>query len=77
MPEDCLDACTRAEDILLGSLGIAEDARIVRVERTDCGYRGRAAWADGDEFDFESDEEPGELELWALEVLSSQGVKGG
>ena len=73
MSEDCLDAHTRAEDILLGSLGIAEDARVLSVERTSTGYRGRAAWADGEEFDFESEEELGELEMWALEVLNSQG----
>ena len=76
MTEDCLDEQTRAEDILLGSLGLAEDARIVSVERTAEGYRGRAAWSDGEEFEFESDDEPGELELWALRVLKIKEKAG-
>lgn len=77
MAEDGLDPHTRAEDILLGSLGLGEEARIVIVERTSDGYRGRAVWSDGEEFDFESEEEPGELELWALEVLAAPISKAG
>ncbi|RMG43871.1 MAG: hypothetical protein D6719_02970 [Candidatus Dadabacteria bacterium] len=67
--EDFLEATVRAEDILLGSLGFGEEARLLWVELTACGYRGRAVWPDGEEFDFESDEEPDDLQLWALGVL--------
>ncbi len=74
MSEDCLDPHTRAEDILLGALGIGEEAKIVCVERCDGGYRGRAVWPDGEEFDFASDEEPTELEVWALGVLQAEKV---
>ena len=40
----------------------------------------RVAIVDGrqiEEFDFESEDEPGDLELWALEVLGSQEKKHG
>ena len=59
----------RAEDILLGSLGYGEEAKIVTLERSATGYKGRATWPDGEEFDFESEDDLGELELWALSVL--------
>jgi hypothetical protein len=59
----------RAEDILLGSLGFGEDARVVSIERTSDGYQGVGKWADGEEFTFESDDELDELQQWALTVL--------
>ena len=59
----------RAEDILLGVLGFGEDARLVSVERTAAGYRGRAAWSDGEEFSFESEDPVDELQEWALKIL--------
>ena len=67
--DDFLDEHTRAQDILLGSLGFGEDALIVSVSRTDSGYRGVARWSDGEEFEFESDDEPSDLEAWALGIL--------
>jgi len=72
MPEDCLDERTRAEDILLGSLGFGEEAKLLSVEKTACGYRGKARFSDGEVFDFESEEEPGNLENWALDVLCAK-----
>lgn len=66
---DDLSPQVRAEDILLGSLGYGEDARIVSVERIPAGYRGIGAWADGEQFSFESEDEPDELTEWALSVL--------
>lgn len=62
---------TRAEDIILGSLGFGEEARIVSIERTPQGYRGMAVWADGEQFSFENDDELSDLDEWALEILVS------
>lgn len=69
---DDLSPETRAEDILLGSLGYGEEARVVSIERTATGYRGVATWPDGERFTFENDDELGELEIWALELLAVQ-----
>ena len=69
MSEEFLCARSRAEDILLGSLGFGEEAQIVFIEVTPQGYRGSGRYADGEAFDFESDQELGELENWALSVL--------
>jgi hypothetical protein len=66
---DDLSPETRAEDILLGSLGYGEEARVVSLERTATGYRGVGTWPDGEQFTFENDDELGELEIWALELL--------
>lgn len=59
----------RAEDILLGSLGYGEDAKVISIERTDTGYKGTGVWQDGEEFLFESDDELDELQIWALDLL--------
>lgn len=67
---DDLSPETRAEDILLGSLGYGEEARVVSIERTATGYRGVGMWPDGERFTFENDDELGELEIWALELLA-------
>ena len=56
MSEDCLDEQTRAEDILLGSLGLGEDAHIIKIIDLEDSYRGIAVWSDGEEFEFESEE---------------------
>jgi len=72
MTDDFLDENTRAEDILLGSLGIDGDAVVLSVEETVCGYRGLARWPDGEEIEFESDSEPDELECWALGILGKR-----
>ena len=69
MRDDCLDEETRAEDILLGSLGFGEDSSIVSIEKTDSGYRGMGRFSDGEEFQFQSEWELEELEQWALEIL--------
>lgn len=69
---DDLSPETRAEDILLGSLGYGEEARVVSIERTANGYRGIGKWPDGEQFTFENDDELGELEIWALELLGAQ-----
>jgi hypothetical protein len=66
---DDLSPRVRAEDILLGSLGFGEEAHIVTIERTPLGYRGVGAWANGEEFSFESTDELDELTVWALEVF--------
>ena len=69
MVEEFLKEENRAQDILLGSLGIGEEAVIVSIEANDEGYRGLAKWPDGETFQFSSDEPPDELQQWALEVL--------
>jgi hypothetical protein len=66
---DDLSPEVRAEDILLGSLGFGEEARIVSVEKTDAGYRGIGVWPDGEQFDFESDDELDDLQVWALDFI--------
>lgn len=72
-----LEERQRAEDILLGGLGFAEDARIVSIERGSGrdgagGYRGVGVFSDGAEFTFESEDELDELQEWALKVLQKQ-----
>jgi hypothetical protein len=66
------DQFVRAEDIILGSLGFGEEARIISIKRTESGFLGRGAFEDGEEFDFENEEDLGSLELWALDILESQ-----
>ena len=66
---DDLSPQVRAEDIILGSLGFGEEARVVSIERTSDGYKGIGRWADGEEFPFESDDEMDELTEWALGLL--------
>lgn len=68
MNDEYLEPINRAEDILLGSLGFGEDARLVRVEATGDGYRGEGVWSDGEEFSFEYDDEVTELIAWALKT---------
>lgn len=68
---DDLTPEVRAEDIILGSLGFGEDARIVVLERTEDGYKGVGRWPDGEKFTFQSDDELDDLQRWALGVLLS------
>jgi hypothetical protein len=68
--DDDLSPQARAEDILLGSLGFGEEAKIVTVEKTEQGYRGVGVWPDGEEFQFENDDELDDLQVWALRVLA-------
>jgi hypothetical protein len=72
---DDLSPKVRAEDIILGSLGFGEEARIVSVERTPGGYKGIGRWADGEEFPFESEDEIDELTEWALGILLGSSAK--
>ena len=70
MKEDFLsDEKTRAEDILLGSLGFGEEAKIVEVSVTENRYVGKGAFPDGESFEFESDGNLSAAEIWALKVL--------
>ena len=73
--KDDLSPQTRAEDILLGSLGFGEDARIVSIEPTETGYRGMGVWICGEEFSFESEDDLDPLQLWALGVFMSKESK--
>jgi len=66
---DDLSPETRAEDVLLGSLGFGEEARILSIEKTSDGYRGIGVWPDGEQFDFASDDELDELQQWALQFV--------
>ena len=67
--EKFLEESQRAEDILLGSLGFAEEAHITTLERTADGYRGKGRFTDGADFEFTSDDELDELHEWALQIL--------
>lgn len=69
MKDDFLDERVRAEDILLGSLGFGEDAKISTIEVTPQGYRGTGTWLGGESFLFECDDELDELQKWALEIM--------
>lgn len=71
---DDLSPEVRAEDILLGSLGFGEDARIRTIERTDSGYKGTGVWSDGSEFSFESEDELDGLQEWALDFVLAQAL---
>ena len=66
---DDLSPQTRAEDILLGSLGYGEEAKIIQVEKTTIGYRGVGAWPSGETFLFECEEELDSLQEWALAYI--------
>jgi hypothetical protein len=68
---DELSPHVRAEDILLGSLGFGEEAKIVTVERWAIGYRGVGVWPDGEEFSFECQEEMDALQEWALGLMTT------
>lgn len=69
MVEDFLTEKTRAEDIILGSLGFGEDARIVSIKRTNDGFIGVGKFSDGETFEFVNDDELDDLQIWALQVL--------
>lgn len=68
--DDILSERNRAEDIILGGLGFGEDASITTVELLESGYfKGSGHFDDGESFEFESDDEATELELWAIDIL--------
>lgn len=74
--DDDLSPQSRAEDILLGSLGFGEEAKILSVERTPQGYRGVGVWPDGEKFKFENDDELDPLQVWALGVVIKSAGSG-
>ena len=69
MSDDFLDERKRAEDILLGSLGFGEEAQIVSLTVNGTAYKGTGRWSDGESFEFQSEEELDDLQLWALAIL--------
>ena len=75
--DDFLNELTRAQDILLGALGIDGDTEILALEICDEGYAGTARWPDGETCSFEADWEPDELERWALDIVLAQLSAGG
>jgi hypothetical protein len=70
--KDFLDERTRAEDIILGSLGFGEEATLLEIHRTSEGFEGTGQWSDGEDFSFESEEGVAldDLEDWALNILT-------
>lgn len=66
---DCLTEHLRAEDILLGSLGYGEEARLITIERSSSGYRGLGRFSDGEEFEFEWSDGVDQLQEWALGIV--------
>lgn len=71
MADDFLSERVRAEDIILGSLGYGEEARLVSIEKTNQGFRGVGAWSDGEKFAFENDDVIDDLQQWALQILGA------
>ncbi len=67
--KELLQPKQRAEDILLGTLGFSEDARIISIVSTDTGFEGKGAYSDGEEFSFTSEDSLSALEKWALDQL--------
>jgi hypothetical protein len=65
---DCLDELTRAEDILLGSLGYGEGAQIKSLTSTEAGYSGTGVFPDGEKFEFSCEEELDDLQRWAISI---------
>lgn len=72
MKDDCLSERVRAEDIILGTLGFDNDARIIKIKRSGDKFEGMASWPDGEQFKFESEDELSELEIWALTILEQE-----
>jgi hypothetical protein len=73
--EDWEDELVRAQDILLGTHGFGEEARLLELKVSDRGYSGRGMFQNGDHFEFSSDEELDELECWAVEILVANSKK--
>ena len=69
-----LDARSRAEDILLGSLGFDSEATVLSVRKEELGYSGLAQWADGEQFEFRSDSPLSDLESWAIEIIEQSAA---
>jgi hypothetical protein len=70
--DDLEDERSRAEDIILGSLGYGLEAKILWIKETNSGFVGKGKWlSSSEEFDFKSDGDLLELEIWALDVLLS------
>ena len=69
MNEDFLSEKIRAEDIILGSLGFGEEAKIISISKDGDGFSGIGMWEDGEEFPFKSEDKLTELEIWAVETL--------
>lgn len=74
MDKFLLDQRRRAEDILLGSLGFAEGASIVSLEKSNRGYKGTAIWEEGDTFVFECEDDLDKLQDWAVSVWLSKAA---
>jgi hypothetical protein len=70
--EDFLKPETRANDIILGSLGFASEGRVIVIERYAEGYRGKARFDDGEELEFDSPGPLDQLEEWAIGVLQQR-----
>ena len=66
---DFLNERTRAEDILLGSLGLGEDAHFLSATINSAGYSVAVGFSDGEQATLNSEGEISALERWALEVL--------
>ncbi|MCB0319532.1 MAG: hypothetical protein KDD60_01320 [Bdellovibrionales bacterium] len=73
--EAFLDQRVRAEDIILGGLGFGEGASIVQLNVAEEFFSGTGRWDDGEEFTFESDAPPTDLELWAIGILLNQTLE--
>ncbi len=73
--DDWLHEQTRAEDIILGSLGLGDEAKISTIVRTSDGFEGVAIFDDGETYPFESEDELTDLEQWALSILLNDNTQ--
>ena len=73
--QDELSELSRAEDIFLGALGFADDATLEKVFIKTTGeiFIEGVFRSDGEKFTVQYDCEIGQLEDWAIEVLTKAG----
>jgi hypothetical protein len=69
MKELIEDTLLRAEDILLGSLGYGEDAKLTALYHVGSALHGSVTFSDGLQDLFQLDDELTELERWAVNHL--------
>ena len=70
MADDFLDEKIRAEDIILGALGLDTEFKINSIESTSEGFKGIAKASDGEEIQICNEFPLDELEIWALNILT-------
>lgn len=68
MKDSCLSELQRAEDIILGGLGLDSSFKIKEISATKDGFKGLAFCAD-DLIEFKNEFPLDSLDSWALSIL--------